>query len=80
MPSWWTRRGFGHGQQQQVELLERLRQPRQEAARLPARLRRHPGLAVHPVVVVLEEEAVEPLVQLGQGQDRRRPAAMPGGA
>ena len=79
MPSRCTRRGSGDGQQQQVELLQRVGHPRQEAARLPPRRGDMPVLAVRALVVVVEEEAPEGRVQLGKRQ-RRLPARRPGGA
>jgi hypothetical protein len=54
-----------------IELLGRLRETRQEPARFPARLRGDPCFTVHPVVLVLDDEAMESRVQLRQRQDRR---------
>src|SRR6478609_9427491 len=76
MPSRWTRRVLATVEQQ-VELFGRFRQPGEEAARFPPRLRRYAGLAMDAVVVVLDQEAIEPLVQLRQRQGwlgRRRGA------
>ena len=47
---------LGHGEQQQVELFERVGHPRDERAGFPALLRRHPGLAVRGEVVDLPDE------------------------
>jgi hypothetical protein len=41
---------FGHGEQQQVELLERIGQPRQKIIRFPARMRRQAGFTMRLLV------------------------------
>ena len=64
---------LGDGQQQQVELLQRVRQARQEAARLPALLGRDARLAVDALVVVVEEER-------RAGARRARPGSAPASA
>ena len=47
---------FGNGEQQQVELLRRLWQPRQKTISLPTRLGRNAGLAMRALVIILDHE------------------------
>jgi tetratricopeptide (TPR) repeat protein len=60
--------GFGDGEEQQVEVVQPLRQPGQEPAGFPAGLRLPPGLAVDPGVVVVDDEGAEDLVEVGQSE------------
>jgi hypothetical protein len=60
--------GFGHGEQQQIELVQGFGQAGQEAACLPAGLRRLAGLAVDAVVVDGDDELSERRVEFGQAQ------------
>jgi len=49
----------GHGEEQQIELLQGVGQPGQEPARLSPGLGRHTRLTVDPPVVVVQEEVRE---------------------
>ncbi len=64
--------GFGHGEQQQVELLQRFRELWEEPPGLPARLRRLARFAMHALLVVVHDEALQAPVQLGDGEHRFR--------
>ena len=63
----------GHGQQQQVQGLQRLRHPGQPVPRRPPVDRRLPGLRVDPPLVVpIHDVPADRGVQLGQGQGSAR--------
>jgi len=66
---------FGHGQEQQVELLQGLRQLGQETSGFPAHLGWLAGLAMRPRVIVADDEAAQAGVEVGErqrGVGRRR--------
>jgi len=66
---------MGDGEQQEIELLQGVRQAVQEAACLPAFLWRHRRLAMPPMVVIFQEKGAKTSVQLIERQCRSRTPA-----
>ena len=64
--------GFGHMNEQHVELFEAVRHGRQEPALLPSRDRRLPGAAMRAAVIDTAHECLEPRLQLIECECRRR--------
>jgi len=62
--------GFRHREQQEVKVLQGVRQAGEEATGLPARQRRQACLPVDALVVHLDDEAMQALVQFREGHTR----------
>jgi hypothetical protein len=60
--------GFGHGQQQQIQLLERVGHLRQKPTGFPTLLGRHVGFTVGSRMIDIEDKGTKPRVEIAQRQ------------